>query len=243
MVEEVPYESLPTELGVHGGVTAVIGSGGKTTTITRLAELVGRVDETARVVLTTTTHIRPFPATPLYTGSDPRELMIALADHPTVCCGTPAEAGKLAASGVPLAAMTALAHHVLVEADGSRGLPLKAHAAHEPVIPADTSALIVVVGANGLGHAARAVAHRLELFCERGGIAPDEEATPEAVSHVIAAELGDGVIAPPVGVTPRVLVTHVADAAALEAAEAIAGTLALPTRAVDHAARRLWRVG
>jgi len=40
---------------------------------------------------------------------------------------------------------------ILVEADGSARKPLKAPAAHEPVIPSATHALIIVAGINGLG--------------------------------------------------------------------------------------------
>ena len=40
---------------------------------------------------------------------------------------------------------------LLVEADGARRLPLKAPAAHEPVIPAWASSVIVVAGLSGLG--------------------------------------------------------------------------------------------
>ena len=40
---------------------------------------------------------------------------------------------------------------ILVEADGSARKPLKAPAAHEPVIPSATQALIIVAGVNGLG--------------------------------------------------------------------------------------------
>jgi probable selenium-dependent hydroxylase accessory protein YqeC len=40
---------------------------------------------------------------------------------------------------------------ILVEADGSARKPLKAPAAHEPVIPSTTQALVIVAGINGLG--------------------------------------------------------------------------------------------
>jgi probable selenium-dependent hydroxylase accessory protein YqeC len=40
---------------------------------------------------------------------------------------------------------------ILVEADGSARKPLKAPAAHEPVIPSATDALLIVAGINGLG--------------------------------------------------------------------------------------------
>jgi molybdenum cofactor cytidylyltransferase len=60
-----------------------------------------------------------------------------------------------AARGVPL----------LVEADGSRRLPLKAPAEHEPAIPAFANLAVVVVGLSGLGKPLdQASVHRPERF-------------------------------------------------------------------------------
>lgn len=43
--------------------------------------------------------------------------------------GTPCENGKLTAPRLPMEMLAALADYMLVEADGSRQMPLKAHAA------------------------------------------------------------------------------------------------------------------
>ncbi|MBT7954893.1 MAG: putative selenium-dependent hydroxylase accessory protein YqeC, partial [Rhodospirillaceae bacterium] len=40
---------------------------------------------------------------------------------------------------------------ILVEADGSARRPLKAPAAHEPVVPSGSDAMIIVAGLNGIG--------------------------------------------------------------------------------------------
>ena len=48
-------------------------------------------------------------------------------------------------------AQAGLFDRILVEADGSARKPLKAPAAHEPVIPSATQALLIVAGMNGLG--------------------------------------------------------------------------------------------
>ena len=78
---------------------------------------------------------------------------------------------------------------MLTEADGSKRLPLKAHAAWEPVIPAATANFVWVVGASGLGKPVAEVVHRPELFCERCGCEPTDAATPERVAQVLNAEL------------------------------------------------------
>ncbi len=56
--------------------------------------------------------------------------------------------------------------YILVEADGSRRLPLKAHAAHEPVIPLGSQQSILMVGASGIGQPLDAVCHRPERYRE-----------------------------------------------------------------------------
>ena len=58
--------------------------------------------------------------------------------------------------GLPVAVLDALvdarvADHVLVEADGSAGRPLKAHADHEPVVSPRADLVIAVIGVDCLG--------------------------------------------------------------------------------------------
>ena len=78
---------------------------------------------------------------------------------------------------------------MLGEADGSKRLPLKAHAAWEPVIPAATANVVWIVGASGLGKPVAKVVHRPELFCERCGCELTDIATAERVAQVLNAEM------------------------------------------------------
>lgn len=171
-------------LGAGRGVTSVIGSGGKTSLLAALArELSGTV------VLTTTTHILPFAGVPLVTSADADNVRAALAGSRVVCVGSQAEKdGKLVAPELGMDVLAALADHVLVEADGSRRLPLKAHAPWEPVIPACSARTVLVLGASGLDHPVREAVHRPERFCELAGCTPDDPATPELVARVANAE-------------------------------------------------------
>ena len=109
---------LYERLGIPCGVTAVIGSGGKTTLLRTLSrELPGTV------ILTTTTHILPFEGVPLLTAPTEDEVRAALARSRVLCLGTPAPEGKLTAPSLPFSLLEQLADYVLVEADGSRRLP------------------------------------------------------------------------------------------------------------------------
>lgn len=171
-------------LGAGRGVTSVIGSGGKTSLLAALArELPGTV------VLTTTTHILPFAGVPLVTSADAGDVVAALAGSRVVCVGSQAEKdGKLVTPELGMDVLAALADHILVEADGSRRLPLKAHAPWEPVIPACSARTVLVLGASGLDHPVREAVHRPERFCELAGCTPDGPATPELVARVANAE-------------------------------------------------------
>ena len=99
------------------------------------------------------------------------------------------ETGKLSAPAEPLNELAQRFDYVLAEADGSKRLPLKAHAAWEPVIPAATANVVWIVGALGLGKPINEAVHRPELFCERCGCEPTDTATPERVAMVLNAEL------------------------------------------------------
>ncbi len=205
-------------LGVRRGVTSVIGSGGKTSLLAALArELPGTV------VLATTTHILPFPDMPLVTSADAVDVRAALAKSRVVCVGSQAEKnGKLVTPELDIDALAALADYVLVEADGARRLPLKAHAPWEPVIPACSGRTILVLGASGLGHPVREKVHRPELFCELADCAPDDLATPELVARAANAEaLADIALVNQADVAPE----RARDLAALLATPAFVGSV------------------
>ena len=172
-------------LQVPRGVTAIIGSGGKTTLLYLLAR---ELSHTGSVIVTTTTHIFPPDGLPwTETVRDVRGIAVV---------GTPCEDGKLTAPRQSFAALAELADYVLVEADGSRRLPLKAHAPYEPVLPPNTAQVITVVGASGLNRPIAEVVHRPERFTELSGEA--ELATPQAVAAVLIAE----------GLTRRVVINQ-----------------------------------
>lgn len=177
-------------LPVVPGITSVVGSGGKTTL---LHELAGALD--GMVLLATSTHMLPYDDCPVLLDPSRDELSRALARDRVVQVGSLADLGKLSSPSLSWDVLAELATYVLVEADGSRGLPLKAHLPFEPVIPKGSGLTLLVVGASGFGRPVREVAHRWERFCELSGADPDAPASPEDVAAVIRAEaLADRVI-------------------------------------------------
>ena len=181
------------------GITAVIGSGGKTSLLRAAGEaLRGRG---AAVALSTTTHMRAFAGMPLVTGADAAEGLRR--GGGIACFGTPVEGSagagalpKLGPGALGPGELAAFAEYVLVEADGSRGLPLKAHRADEPAAPGGAGETILLVGASGFGRPIAEAVHRPELFCALVGCTAREAATPELVARAIIEEMRRGSIAP-----------------------------------------------
>ena len=103
--------------------------------------------------------------------------------------------GKLTAPALPFEALSALADFVLVEADGAKRLPLKAHAPHEPVIPACARQTVYVLGVDGFGRPIRQVCHRPERYAALCGAAQDDPVTPALAAAVLRAEgYGSGLV-------------------------------------------------
>lgn len=169
-------------LQIQPGVTALIGSGGKTSTMLALADELGR---TARVIVCTTTRILPPEGLPLLMQADAARAPEVLGAHGVVCIGQAAEKGKLAAPEASFAQLTQWADYVLVEADGSKRLPVKAHESYEPVVPPEANQTIALFGLSGLGKPIREVAHRAELYAKNLGVSPDTILTPQlAAEHL-----------------------------------------------------------
>lgn len=156
-------------LGIQPGLTAIIGGGGKTTLLYALAR---ELSQTARVIVCTTTHILPPEHLPCLTDGTETEIRRTLKKTKCVCVGTRTQEGKLTAPELAFEKLLPMADYILAEADGSKHLPLKAHAAHEPVIPPEANQTILVLGASGFGKPIAAAAHRPALYAEKLGVTP-----------------------------------------------------------------------
>ncbi len=183
---------LYKKLGIKKGVTAIIGSGGKTTLIRRLAyEL--RADGFCVIVTTSTKIFIPSYCPLICNPAEKREESAALIRKVGIAAvGIPilTREGrvKLDRSEASFEELAAIADFVLVEADGSKHLPLKAHAEYEPVIPKSAVRTVMVVGLNGIGRPISEVVHRSEIFSRISGRGLEEAVTPEALATVINAE-------------------------------------------------------
>ncbi|MFO7952420.1 MAG: selenium cofactor biosynthesis protein YqeC [Bacillota bacterium] len=136
-------------------VVSFYGAGGKTTLISRLAAEMNALG--LKTLFTTTTKIAKPLSIPLFCNFSTRSLLNQLKehyrDHSSAVLGT-----KLLADGKIEGITPDLVNHLykelgittLVEADGSRGLPLKGYAPYEPVLPPCSEYIIAVAGADAL---------------------------------------------------------------------------------------------
>jgi len=168
--------SLADALGVKPGeVVALVGGGGKSTAMFRLAREVAEAGGCA--ITTTTTHI--FGAQ------------------------TALEPATNRAGGVSLDVFSALRAWfpdacVLNEADGSRTRPFKAPAGHEPVIPRETTLVIPMVGADIFGKPLdEDHVHRPALVAALSGAPLRAPITPDIVARVLAHPEGGRKGVPP----------------------------------------------
>jgi probable selenium-dependent hydroxylase accessory protein YqeC len=155
------HEILPRD---GGHVVSVFGGGGKTSLLEAMCDVL--VDEGVPVCVTTTTRTEPLD----WAG-------LVVLEHTDLLAGTVAPAGApvfvragvnpsdgkwLGLGPADVDALGGLlpGHVVLVEADGSAGLPAKLHNAHDPDLPARTSLAVPVLGLSALGGTPEDVLHR-----------------------------------------------------------------------------------
>ena len=174
-------------LDIRPGVTALIGGGGKTGLMLTLAK---ELKSEGSVILCTTTRIYPPEDVEVLLGADKYSIAAALKRHGVVCVGE-MYGEKLGPSNIEVSEFARLADYVIAESDGSKGLPLKAHAQHEPVIP-EGAKVIYVIGADGIGKPVAKAAHRPDLYAEGLGKDVTHIVTPEDAAKMV--DCGDTVL-------------------------------------------------
>jgi molybdenum cofactor cytidylyltransferase len=171
---------------------AFTGAGGKTTVLFSLAHQIKD-----RVFVSTTTHLAESQAEladhhiVLRTEAD-----LPAPDDPRLSgvvffSGGLVEPGRLAGpENALMLAVVNLAENlgaaVLLESDGSRQLPLKAPAGHEPNVPDWVNVVVVVAGFSGLYKPLSAQhVHRAEIFEALSGLQKGDLVTPVALTRVL----------------------------------------------------------
>jgi probable selenium-dependent hydroxylase accessory protein YqeC len=184
-----------------GGVVSLVGGGGKTSLMFKLA---GELSLTGDTVLTTTT-TKIFEPTRDQTGcvilSESVTGIIDRADellnkhlHLTAAAGNLPESGKLCGFRPEIIGElwnAGLFQWIIVEADGAAGKPLKVPVAHEPVIPACTQRLVGMVGLNGVGQPlTERLVFRHEHFARLTGLKFGSTVTDAAIADILVRDDG-----------------------------------------------------
>lgn len=220
-----------------GACLAFAGAGGKTTAIFQLAQqLFSAGKSPSSVIVTTTTHLGAWQGElasqrlALHPGQAPAALLVNLPPGVLLLTGPEDDEGRLTApDGEALREIYAITREngwtLLIEADGARGLPLKAPAEHEPVIPDFVDLVVVVAGISAMGQSLDSSrVHRPERFAALSGLAQGEAVTAQAVGRVLLSEAGGLKGIPPHA--RRVALLNQADSPELQGqAHSLAGSL------------------
>ena len=179
------WDKLGLDMDRHR-VIALVGGGGKTTTMYALAREAREAGTT--VLVTTTTHILPHPGLFMTDENEPAALKKLLDQYGILTVGRLDRKDKM--TGGDVAACAAAADIVLSEADGARVRPLKAPADHEPVIPPQAAAVLALAGMDCLGRTVGDICHRPERVCALLGCGMDHVITPADVAAILSSPRG-----------------------------------------------------
>jgi len=185
-----------------GGVVSIVGSGGKTSLMFKLARQLAQAGNT--VLTTTTTKIlKPTKnqSPHVIVSADPDQVVEQsqkiLSRHRHITAAAAAiSSTRHKLTGFPPEAVDRLFaggafRWLLVEADGAAGLPLKAPAPYEPVIPASSGWVIGVAGLKSVGKPLTDEwVFRSHLYAELTGLHLGQAVSEASVATVLASAKG-----------------------------------------------------
>lgn len=210
MADPLALSELAAALGLLDGGrqhVALVGGGGKTTVAFALgATLPGRV------VLTTTTKMGADQdgGLPVLVAPSDDEVAAAAGRSPVVAWSRVTGSKAVGVDPERCDRWFGLVDHVVVEADGARGRPFKAPAELEPVVPATTTLVVSVIGADALGRVIADQCHRPLRVAALAGCSPSELLTPTRAATVLLHPRG-ALRARPRGARSAVVVNQVDD--------------------------------
>lgn len=165
---------------------AFVGGGGKTSILYALGREAAAQD--LMVLMSTTTHMRVPIGYRLCRTSE--QAQAALWSTGVALAGVPTVKGDRFGPLRDLDACATGAQVVLIEADGSRNLPLKVPAAHEPVIPVWINTVVAVAGLDSLGRPISETCYRPDIVSKFLGVSEQHKVTPADVMRMLSSTHG-----------------------------------------------------
>ena len=162
-------------------IRAIVGAGGKTSLIKKLATEYRK--QGRKVFVTTSTHM--FVEEDTLATENVDNIVKELQTSGYVMAGSPCGEKIQALPYEVYEEICKYADEVLIEADGSKHMPLKFPNETEPVIYDNVEEIIVVCGLHGLERPASEVVHRLEMAKKEMQLADDEVVKPIHVQELL----------------------------------------------------------
>ncbi len=163
-------------------IISVIGSGGKTSYIHELKDKYVSLNKSA--LMCTTTHMLIEEGTLVDPSYD--EIMHRIEMYGYCHAGNHCDEFKIGALDEDLLnRLKQVVDVILIEADGSKHLPLKFPNVNEPVIDSDSDEVVLISNLNGLNKPVKEVVHRYELT----NLDPNELVTPRIIQDLIRVYL------------------------------------------------------
>lgn len=205
----------------EGDVISIVGGGGKTSTMFKLAE---ELKSAGKKVLVTTTTAIMMPDKgqyDLFLDASRGDTLESLMEGEDSTWGSEQivvyissfiredklkgpeleEVDKIVAKGY--------FDYILVEADGARCKPIKAPREGEPLLPSSTTVVVGVIGLDSVGKLVEDDrVHRIEIFCDITGLSVGSVITPESIYKLISHR--DGLFKNS-GLSKRYLILNKAD--------------------------------
>lgn len=184
--------SLRKALGLvekRNQVISFIGAGGKTTTMKRLAQEYN--DQKIPVIVTTTTHLKIEDYPWFLLEASEEKAMEILSKYGKVWIGEVTKEGKMQRPKEEfLNQMMEKGYSVLIEADGSRRLPIKAPAEHEPVYHKKTTHVVNLYGMDCIGKTLEEACFRAERAADILKKSMRDIIEPEDIAKLMLHERG-----------------------------------------------------
>ena len=162
-------------------IKAFVGSGGKTTLIKQYAK--EYLNQGLKVLVTTSTHMMVEDNTLL--SDDPQLILKELNEKHYAMAGIP-DGHKITSLSInTYEKVCQYADVVLIEADGSKRMPLKYPNVHEPVIYDNVDEIVVVTSLLALGLKAQDCVHRLHLAMDHISIKEDDDIQAQHIQYLL----------------------------------------------------------